>query len=177
MADGAALGFRIELVKTDLPAHADRSRVIASCPECTAQVQFENLIRHLMDCLGIEPGSRLLVGPLIVNVTGPDYGTVWLADGLEYDRAAFRLKVGGAVIDLTKKYALLLDYFLTNAGIVLSRDRILQAVWGHDHVGNDRLVDTYVARLRRTLVQHPDGYRLITTVPGVGYRFDLVKER
>ena len=134
-------------------------------------------MNHLIDCLGIEPGSRFLVGPLIVNVGTAGSGVVRLADGLKFDRAAFRLRVGDAVLELTKKYALLLDYFVTHAGIVLSRDRILQAVWGQDYVGDDRLVDTYVARLRRILVQHPEGYSLITTVHGAGYRFDFAEER
>lgn len=163
-------------MEPDTPESLDPVVATARCPECTREVPFADLMRHLMKCLGIELGSRLLVGPLIVNIGTADStrgGVIWLAEGLEYDRDGFRLKVGDAVLELTKKDALLLDYFVSNPRIVLSRARIIEAVWDVGAEVKEREVDTYVSRLRRMLGQHPEGDSVITTVHGAGYRFDF----
>lgn len=77
------------------------------------------------------------------------------------------------MLELTKKDALLLDYFVSNPRIVLSRTQIIEAVWDVGAEVEEREADTYVSRLRRMLGQHPDGYSMITTVHGAGYRFDF----
>lgn len=66
-----------------------------------------------------------------------------------------------------KEYELLL-FFFTHPGVVLSRSKIIDNVWGYGFPGNDRIVDTYVKKLRHSLGRYG---RLISTVKNVGYRF------
>ena len=82
--------------------------------------------------------------------------------------AAMSVKLKGAPVDLTYKEFALLLHFLSNPGLALTRDQILQAVWGDDYYGGDRTVDIHVRRLRAKLPPLADH---IGTVHGVGYRF------
>ncbi len=86
-----------------------------------------------------------------------------------FDRAALQLTVDGQVIDLSAKERELVSLFLSNRKKVLSRERILNAVWGTQEDPLTNVVDVYIGRLRKKLGQH--GSR-ITTVRGAGYRFD-----
>lgn len=88
---------------------------------------------------------------------------------LAFDRASFEASVGSVPLDLSAKERELLVLFLTNPGRVLSRERILNAVWGVNADPMTNVVDVYVGRLRRKL--GPEGRR-ITTLRNVGYRLD-----
>jgi DNA-binding response OmpR family regulator len=65
----------------------------------------------------------------------------------------------------------LLRFFVENEGLALTRDELLDAVWGYDPMTNTRTVDMHVARLRQKLGDLADGEQLIITVRGHGYRF------
>lgn len=80
------------------------------------------------------------------------------------------LDVKGVVQDLSPKEYDLLYYFMQNVGLVLSRERILDAVWGLDYDGDFRTVDTHVKQLRAKL---NDFHTYIKTVHGIGYRFEV----
>ncbi|MGA9279237.1 response regulator [Ilumatobacter sp.] len=77
---------------------------------------------------------------------------------------------GDAEIDLTKTEFRLLCEFADHAGSVLSRDQLLERVWGYEYLGDSRLVDAHVRRLRVKIEDHPDDPKLIVTARGVGYR-------
>jgi DNA-binding response OmpR family regulator len=77
---------------------------------------------------------------------------------------------GGVEINLTKTEFRLLCEFADHAGSVLSRDQLLERVWGYEYLGDSRLVDAHVRRLRVKIEDHPDDPRLIVTARGVGYR-------
>jgi DNA-binding response OmpR family regulator len=79
------------------------------------------------------------------------------------------LKAGNEV-SLTKTEFRLLCEFADHAGAVLSRDQLLERVWGYEYLGDSRLVDAHVRRLRVKIEDHPDEPRLIVTVRGLGYR-------
>jgi DNA-binding response OmpR family regulator len=79
------------------------------------------------------------------------------------------LKAGNEV-SLTKTEFRLLCEFADHAGAVLSRDQLLERVWGYEYLGDSRLVDAHVRRLRVKVEDHPDEPRLIVTVRGLGYR-------
>lgn len=89
--------------------------------------------------------------------------------GIEVNQLARTVAVGGTEIDLTPKEYELLLYFLNNRNQALSRDQILNRVWGYAYDGEDRSVDTVVKRLRQKLGS--EGER-IKTVRGMGYRLD-----
>jgi two-component system, OmpR family, response regulator len=82
------------------------------------------------------------------------------------DRESRDVSVGGAPVELTAKEFDLLAFFMANAGIVVSRDLLLDRVWGVEYPGGTRTVDVHVAQLRRKLGR-PD---LIRTLRGAGYK-------
>jgi two-component system, OmpR family, response regulator MtrA len=77
---------------------------------------------------------------------------------------------GGVEINLTKTEFRLLCEFADHAGAVLSRDQLLERVWGYEYLGDSRLVDAHVRRLRLKIEDHPDDPKLIVTARGIGYR-------
>jgi DNA-binding response OmpR family regulator len=90
-------------------------------------------------------------------------------DDLELDLAARTVKRGGAAITLTTREIAFLEFLMRNAGLIISRDMIEDALWDRDHETNSNVVDVYVRRLRMKLSD--TGRPLIHTVRGAGYRF------
>lgn len=88
------------------------------------------------------------------------------------DRAGRRLRKGARDVALTMKEYDLLSYLVAHAGQVLSRDFLLERVWGYEFVGSTRTVDVHIRWLRKKIEQDPDEPRHIITVRGVGYRFE-----
>jgi DNA-binding response OmpR family regulator len=76
----------------------------------------------------------------------------------------------GIELNLTKTEFRLLCEFADHANMVLSRDQLLERVWGYEYLGDSRLVDAHVRRLRVKIEDHPDDPKLIVTARGVGYR-------
>jgi DNA-binding response OmpR family regulator len=90
---------------------------------------------------------------------------------LVLDRQSRRAFVASKEVNLTPKALTLLEYLMTHPDELLSRDRLLDAVWGWDYPTGTRTVDTRIAELRRVLGDDPGTPRYIETVPGQGYRF------
>ena len=90
-------------------------------------------------------------------------------NGLTINKLSHEVRVNGKEITLSPKEYELLIYLVTNEGIALSRDNILDNVWGLDYYGYIRTVDTNVKRLREKLL---DRSNLIVTVRGSGYKFE-----
>jgi len=82
-----------------------------------------------------------------------------------------RAYMGSEELRLTPKAAALLEYLMTHPDELLTRERLLDVVWGWDYVTGARAVDTRIAELRRTLGDDATNPRYIETVPGQGYRF------
>lgn len=76
----------------------------------------------------------------------------------------------GRELSLTKTEFQLFCEFADHANAVLSRDQLLERVWGYEYLGDSRLVDAHVRRLRLKIEDHADDPRLIVTVRGIGYR-------
>ena len=90
---------------------------------------------------------------------------------LVLDRQSRRAYVSSKEANLTPKALSLLEYMMTHPDELLSRDRLLDAVWGWDYPAGTRTVDTRVAELRRVLGDDASDPQYIETVPGQGYRF------
>ncbi len=90
---------------------------------------------------------------------------------LSLDRASRRVRLDGDEVLLTPKAVNLLEYLMTHSDELLTRDRLLDAVWGWDYPAGTRTVDTRIAELRRVLGDDPAEPIYIETVPGQGYRF------
>ncbi|HVM07209.1 MAG TPA: response regulator transcription factor [Acidimicrobiales bacterium] len=91
---------------------------------------------------------------------------------LRIDVNAYRAWRGGEDLPLTSTEFKLLVELVRHAGQVLSRDQLLQLVWGYDYLGDSRLVDMAVKRLRDKIEPEPAEPTYIGTVRGVGYRFE-----
>ena len=76
----------------------------------------------------------------------------------------------GKELSLTKTEYRLMCEFADHVGAVLSRDQLLERVWGYEYLGDSRLVDAHVRRLRVKIEDQPDDPRLIVTARGIGYR-------
>jgi len=90
----------------------------------------------------------------------------------EVDFGARVLRVDGAEVECSTKEFELLRYLVRNRGRVLSRDQILNRVWGYDYEGTARTIDNFVQKLRQKIEEDSDDPRWIRTVRGVGYRFE-----
>jgi len=90
---------------------------------------------------------------------------------LVVDRTKRRAYLETVEVDLSPKAMSLLEYMVTHPDELLSRDRLLDAVWGWDYPVGTRTVDTRIAELRRVLGDDPGDPRYIETIPGQGYRF------
>ncbi|WP_462427280.1 response regulator transcription factor [Fusobacterium varium] len=77
------------------------------------------------------------------------------------------VKLGDVILELTPKEYDLLYFFIENKGLALSREKILNSVWGWDYFGDSRTVDTHIKRLRKKI-----GDNFIQTVRGFGYKFE-----
>ncbi len=93
------------------------------------------------------------------------------AGGVEIDIAAHRCYVQGSERELTLTEFGLLQTLMERPGQVLTREMLLEKVWGYDYYGDARTVDVHVRHLREKVEAEPSRPRLIETVRGVGYRF------
>ncbi len=99
-----------------------------------------------------------------------DAGEIISVDGIEMDLSAHQVKVDGETIELSYKEFELLNYFLVNQGVALSREKILNNVWNYDYFGDARTIDTHVKKLRSKLGKKGE---YIKTIWGMGYKFEV----
>ena len=90
-------------------------------------------------------------------------------DGLEIDLAGREVYVDGKRASMTPKEYDLLFYLVKNKGLALTRDKLLEKVWGYDFFGDDRTVDTHIKMLRNSLGKYRT---FIVTLRGLGYKFE-----
>ena len=93
------------------------------------------------------------------------------SENLLLDRVSHRVWLAGREVTLTPKASALLEFLMTHADELISRERILDAVWGWEYPAGTRTVDTRIAELRRVLNDDPTAPRFIETLTGHGYRF------
>ena len=89
--------------------------------------------------------------------------------GLTVDFTGRIVYIDGKRVDMTPKEYELLFYMVKNQGIALTREKLINEVWGYDFMGDDRTLDTHIKLLRKSLGPY-SGY--IVTLRGVGYRFE-----
>jgi DNA-binding response OmpR family regulator len=92
-------------------------------------------------------------------------------EGLSIDMSGREVYVNGERASMTPKEYDLLFYLVKNKNIALSRDKLLEEVWGYDFFGDDRTVDTHIKMLRNSLGEYR---KFIVTLRGMGYKFEAL---
>ncbi|WP_448819930.1 response regulator transcription factor [Cetobacterium sp.] len=98
-----------------------------------------------------------------------DSTSFFYLDKMSFDYNSFKLTINDKELILSKREALLLEYFFRNQNIVLSRETLLNEVWGFEFSGEERAVDTLVTRLRKKMGVYAE---YIKSIRGVGYVFN-----
>lgn len=97
---------------------------------------------------------------------------VFVFDDVEVDFGRAQLRRGGQPIEMSALEFNLLGTFIRNRGRLLSRERLLDEVWGHGISVTERVVDNQVLSLRKKIERNPTEPRILVSVRGLGYRFD-----
>ena len=99
----------------------------------------------------------------------PEAKEVYQHEGLTVDFTGRLVLVDGKPVDMSPREYDLFFFLVKNRGIALSREKLINEVWGYDFLGDDRTIDTHIKQLRKILGPYS---RCISTLRGVGYRFD-----
>ncbi|MDR1914218.1 MAG: response regulator transcription factor [Clostridiales bacterium] len=94
---------------------------------------------------------------------------IWSKEGLTADITARTVSVDGEIVSMSPKEYDLFFYLLKNRNIALTREKLIEEVWGYDFFGEDRTLDTHIKLLRKSLGPYA---KFIVTLRGVGYRYD-----
>ncbi|MCR5792085.1 MAG: response regulator transcription factor [Lachnospiraceae bacterium] len=112
------------------------------------------------------------VEAILKRVTSHEEETLQIGD-ITLDKMAHQVLIQGENIELSFKEFELLEYFMENQGVALSREKILNNVWNYDYFGDARTIDTHVKKLRSKLGEHG---QYIKTIWGMGYKFEVNNE-
>ncbi len=110
------------------------------------------------------------VGAVLKRSIATDEEQIISVGGIKMDIAAHQVFVDEELVELSYKEFELLNYFLINQGVALSREKILNNVWNYDYFGDARTIDTHVKKLRSKL---GDKGEYIKTIWGMGYKFEV----
>jgi DNA-binding response OmpR family regulator len=102
------------------------------------------------------------------NISQKEEKRVLTFKDIEINQSVLEVKVGSTIIEFTKKEYQLLEYLIQNKNVVITREQILNAVWGYDYLGDTNVVDVYIRYLRVKL-NDSSNEKYITTVRGTGY--------
>lgn len=107
---------------------------------------------------------------ILKRTKGLNAVNIIIAGGIEMDKRAHTVTVDKVPIELSFKEFELMQFFLENEGVALSREKILNNVWNYDYYGDARTIDTHVKKLRSKL---GDKGSYIQTIWGMGYKFEV----
>lgn len=107
----------------------------------------------------------------VISRNKPDENVheIYEREGLKIDFTGRVVTIDGKAVSMTPKEYELLQYFVKNRGIALTRSRLIKDVWGYDYFGDDRTLDTHIKLLRNNLGEYR---KFLVTLRGVGYRFE-----
>jgi two-component system response regulator RegX3 len=130
---------------------------------------------------GNAAGDRSAAGGLAGTGRNGDVGlpvanAVLDAGGIQIDPDRHLVFVRGQDVHLRRKEFELLSLLMENAGRLLTRDVLIDRIWGSDYFGDTKTLDVHIKRLRSHVEEDPSSPKLITTIRGVGYRFDVPRD-
>ncbi len=134
----------------------------------TKPYRLRELVARMRAVLRRSPG-----GPEASDSGHLEFGNdgIWESNGIKVDFDQRRVFVRGEEVHLRRKEFELLRLLVENSGRVLTRDVLIDRVWGTDYIGDTKTLDVHIKRLRSRIEADPAVPVLITTVRGVGYRF------
>jgi two-component system response regulator RegX3 len=134
----------------------------------TKPYRLRELVARMRAVLRRAPG-----GPEANDSSSIEFGSdgIWEANGIKVDFDQRRVFVRDEEVHLRRKEFELLRLLVENSGRVLTRDVLIDRVWGTDYIGDTKTLDVHIKRLRSRIEADPSNPVLITTVRGVGYRF------
>ncbi len=103
-------------------------------------------------------------------------GSVLDAGGIQVDVDRHLVFIRGQEVHLRRKEFELLSLLMENAGRLLTRDVLIDRIWGSDYFGDTKTLDVHIKRLRTHIEEDSSSPKLITTIRGVGYRFDAARD-
>jgi two-component system, OmpR family, response regulator RegX3 len=106
----------------------------------------------------------------------PAGSAVLEAGGIQIDPDRHLVFIRGQDVHLRRKEFELLSLLMENVGRLLTRDVLIDRIWGSDYFGDTKTLDVHIKRLRSHVEEDPSSPKLITTIRGVGYRFDAVRD-
>lgn len=98
------------------------------------------------------------------------------AGDIEIDPSRYQATVGGHKLELTSREFEILSQLVARPGMVFTREKLLEQIWGYNFYGDPRVVDVHVAKLRKKIEKDPSEPEYIKTVRGVGYKLEAEKE-
>jgi two-component system response regulator RegX3 len=114
--------------------------------------------------------------PALASLLDADAGTLEVGD-VTLDPERHEVTVRGVPVHLPFKEFELLEVLMASAGRVVSRDTLIDVVWGRDHEGDTKTLDVHIKRLRAKIETDPSRPTRITTIRGLGYRFEAPRDR
>jgi two-component system response regulator RegX3 len=136
----------------------------------TKPYRLRELVARMRAVMRRSPGQMPRGPEVAMGELGPEAGDV------RVDIDQRRVYVRGEEVQLRRKEFELLRLLVENAGRVLTRDILIDRVWGTDYIGDTKTLDVHIKRLRARIEADPSNPAMITTVRGVGYRFDSVAD-
>jgi two-component system response regulator RegX3 len=116
--------------------------------------------------------SRIRAHLRRVRMQAPPNGEELLTGGsIEMDVARHEVKIDGKTVAFPPKEFELLQTFLTRKGRLLTREHLIEEIWGYDYVGDTKTLDVHVKRIRQKIEDDPHDPKLLLTVRGLGYKF------
>lgn len=110
------------------------------------------------------------------RVYSPEKKEILFRGSLKINLEKFKVSICEKELELTKKEVEILWLLASNTELVFSRTQILDSIWGIDYFGDSRTVDTHIKRLRAKIEKYPHPDWNITTVRGIGYKFEVFYE-
>ena len=135
----------------------------------TKPYRFRELVARMRSVL-----RRAVVDESSGSTTEPasELGDQIHVGGVHIDPGRHEVVVRGQTVDMRLKEFDLLMALVSNAGRVLTRDQLIDKVWGHDYVGETQTLDVHIKRLREKVEIDPSNPVLIVTIRGLGYKFN-----
>lgn len=106
----------------------------------------------------------------LLKRSGHNTSSIQQIGDMKIDHKAYKIWINEDEIELAPKEYDLINFFIENVGIALTRETLLDKVWGFDYYGDNRTVDTHIKRLRKKITHSKNE---VETVRGVGYRFEV----